>query len=134
MKFYEKKLDEKELYNGKIVRLHVDRVELENGKTSIRECVDHPGGVCVAVLTEQDEMFFVRQYRYPYHEAILEAPAGKLEAGEDPFEAMKREQKEETGTTGTAYQELRKLYPSPGYTNEIIYLYAFKGWEPPENK
>ena len=55
---------------------------------------------------------------------VLEAPAGKLEKGEDPFEAIKREQREETGTTGTHYVNLGQLYPSPGYTNEIIYLYA----------
>ncbi|HEX3026946.1 MAG TPA: NUDIX hydrolase, partial [Clostridia bacterium] len=89
-----------------------------------RECVDHPGGVTVAVLTKEDEMLFVRQFRYPYREVVLEAPAGKLEKDEDPFEAMKREQQEETGTTGTGYIDLGKLYPSPGYCNEIIYLYA----------
>jgi ADP-ribose pyrophosphatase len=124
MKLIEKKLEEKEIYIGKVVRFHVDKVELENGKTSVRECVDHPGGVSVAVLTDKDEMLLVRQFRYPYREAVLEAPAGKLEKGEDPFEAMKREQREETGTTGTGYLELGKLYPSPGYTNEIIHLYA----------
>ena len=124
MKLIEKTLNQKEIYNGKILRFHVDEVELENGRTSNRECVDHPGGVSVAVLTEQNEMLFVRQFRYPYKESVLEAPAGKLEKGEDLFEAMKREQKEETGTTGTGYVDLGKLYPSPGYTNEIIYLYA----------
>ena len=124
MKLMERKIKEKEIYNGKILRFHVDEVELQNGRTSTRECVDHPGGVSVAVLTEKNEMLFVRQFRYPYRDAVLEAPAGKLEKGEDPFEAMVREQKEETGTTGTGYLNLGKLYPSPGYTNEIIYLYA----------
>ena len=124
MKLIEKTLNQKEIYNGRILRFHVDEVELENGRTSVRECVDHPGGVSVAVLTEKDEMLFVRQFRYPYKAAVLEAPAGKLEKGEDPFEAMKREQKEETGTTGVGYVNLGNLYPSPGYTNEIIYLYA----------
>lgn len=124
MEFIEKTKSEKEIYSGRVLRLHVDEVELQNGRTSIRECVDHRGGVCVAVLTEKDEMLFVRQFRYPYRQAVLEAPAGKLEKGEAPFEAMKREQKEETGTTGSEYFDLGKLYPSPGYTNEIIYLYA----------
>jgi ADP-ribose pyrophosphatase len=124
MKLMEKMISQKEIYKGRVLRFHVDSVELENGKSSTRECVDHPGGVTVAVLTEKDEMLFVRQYRYPYRNTVLEAPAGKLEKGEDPFEAMKREQMEETGTTGEHYAELGKLYPSPAYTNEIIYLYA----------
>jgi ADP-ribose pyrophosphatase len=102
----------------------VDKVELESGRKVTRECVDHPGGVTVAALTEQNEMYFVRQYRYPYHEIVLEAPAGKLEPGEDPFEAAKRELREETGTTGKSYADLGRMFPSPGYTNEIIYLYA----------
>jgi ADP-ribose pyrophosphatase len=124
MEFMEKTLEEKEYYKGRVLRFHVDKVELQNGKISTRECIDHPGGCCVAALTEQNELLFVRQYRYPYHEALLELPAGKLEPGEDPFEAIKREQREETGTTGTGYQNMGKLYPSPGYGNEIIYLYA----------
>jgi ADP-ribose pyrophosphatase len=124
MEFMEKTLEEKEIFKGRVLRFHVDKVELQNGRTSTRECVDHPGGVCVAALTEENEILFVRQFRYLYHEALLEVPAGKLEPGEDPFEAMKREQREETGTTGNDYVNLGKLYPSPGYTNEIIYLYA----------
>jgi ADP-ribose pyrophosphatase len=124
MELMEKKLEQDYIYRGKILDFHVDKVELINGRVVTRECVDHRGGVSVAVLTEQDEMLFVRQYRYPYHEAVLEAPAGKLERGEDPFEAVKREQREETGTTGKNYKHLGTMYPSPGYTNEVIYLYA----------
>lgn len=124
MELIEKSLNENEIYLGRVLRFHVDEVELQNGRTSTRECVDHPGGVSVAVLTEENELLFVRQFRYPYKAVVLETPAGKLEKGEDPFEAMKREQKEETGTTGKGYVNLGELYPSPGYTNEIIYLYA----------
>ncbi|MCI1966613.1 MAG: NUDIX hydrolase [Oscillospiraceae bacterium] len=124
MKLTEKTLEQNYIYHGKILDFHVDRAELVSGRIVSRECVDHRGGVSIAVLTEQNEMLFVRQYRYPYHEAVLEAPAGKLEQGEDPFEAVKREQREETGTTGKNYQDLGRMYPSPGYTNEIIYLYA----------
>jgi ADP-ribose pyrophosphatase len=124
MNLIEKTLKENDIFTGRILRFHVDEVELVNGRTSTRECIDHPGGVCVAVLTDENEVFFVRQFRYPYKEVVLEAPAGKLEKGEDPFEAMKREQREETGTTGKDYLDLGKLYPSPGYCNEIIHLYA----------
>ncbi|MFU0832013.1 MAG: ADP-ribose pyrophosphatase [Oscillospiraceae bacterium] len=124
MKLEEKTLEQNYIYRGKILDFHVDKAQLISGRVVTRECVDHRGGVSIAVLTEQDEMLFVRQYRYPYHEAVLEAPAGKLERDEDPFEAAKREQREETGTTGKNYKNLGKLYPSPGYTNEVIYLYA----------
>lgn len=124
MELIETTKKETEVYKGRVLRFHVDEVELQNGRTSTRECVDHPGGASVAVLTPKNEMLFVRQFRYPYRKAVLEAPAGKLEKGEDPFEAIRREQREETGTTGKDYVNLGELYPSPGYTNEIIYLYA----------
>ncbi len=124
MKLTEITKGEKEIYKGKIIRVHVDDVELENGRMTKREVVDHPGGVSVAVLTEQNELIFVQQFRYPYKEVLLELPAGKLEPGEDPFEAMKREQLEETGTTGKEYAFLGNLYPTPGYSGEIIRLWA----------
>ena len=124
MNMEEKKVSEKELYQGKIIRVHVDDVELPDGTTAKREVVEHPGGVSVAVLTEKDELIFVRQFRYPYGEVLLELPAGKLEPGEDPFEAMKREQWEETGTTAGHYIPLGTVYPTPGYAGEKIRLWA----------
>lgn len=124
MKLTEKTLEQDYIYRGKILDFHVDKAELENGRAVKRECVDHHGGVSVAALTDKNELYFVRQYRYPYHEIVLELPAGKLEKDEDPFEAGKRELREETGVAGKNYMNLGRLYPSPGYTNEIIYLYA----------
>ncbi len=124
MKLEEKTLAEQEIYKGRIIRVHVDDVELENGQPAKREVVDHPGGVSVAILTEKNELIFVRQFRYPYKEVLLELPAGKLEPGEDPFEAMKREQLEETGTTAERYVPLGSVYPTPGYCGEIIRLWA----------
>lgn len=124
MKLFEKTLSQTELYNGRIIHVHVDDVELENGQSAKREVVDHPGGVSVCILTENNEVIFVRQFRYPYKEILLELPAGKLEPGEDPFEAVKREQKEETGTTSSEYISLGQVYPTPGYCGEIIRLWA----------
>lgn len=124
MKLDEKTLEQNYIYKGKILDFHVDRAKLINGRVVTRECVDHRGGVSIAAITPKNEMLFVRQYRYPYHEVVLEAPAGKLESGEDPFGAGKRELREETGAEGENYVDLGCMYPSTGYTNEIIYLYA----------
>ena len=66
--------------------------------------------MCVAALTEKNELLFVRQFRYPYGEVVLELPAGKLEKGSTPLENGKRELKEETGATGFGYLSLGKLY------------------------
>lgn len=123
----EKILKDTTVFDGHLIRVHVDDVELDNGQTAKREIVDHPGGVSVAVLTAENELLFVKQFRCPYKEVLMELPAGKLEKGEDPFEAMKREQREETGTTGKDYVFLGNLYPTPGYCGEIIRLWAC-GW------
>ena len=112
MKLFEKTLTSETKFEGRIIKVLRDTVELENGKTSAREVVCHNGGVCVAALTEQNEVLLVRQFRYPYKEVLLELPAGKLEKGEDPFEAVKREQMEETGTTGENYISLGTPLPA----------------------
>ena len=85
MKLFEKTLTSETKFEGRIIKVLRDTVELENGKTGAREVVCHNGGVCVAALTEQNEVLLVRQFRYPYKEVLLELPAGKLEKGEDPF-------------------------------------------------
>lgn len=124
MKLFEKTLHSETKFEGRIITVKLDDVELENGTAAKREIVCHNGGVCVAALTAQDEILLVRQFRYPYKEVLLELPAGKLEKGEDPFEAAKREQLEETGTTGEKYISLGNLYPTPGYCGEIIRMWA----------
>lgn len=124
MKLEETRLSGETLYEGKIIHVEKDTVRLENGAETFREVVRHPGGVSVAVLTENNEILMVRQFRYPYGKILLECPAGKLEPGEDPFDAMKREQREETGTTGKNYVYLGDMYPTPGYCSEIIRMYA----------
>ncbi len=121
----EKTLKDTTVFDGHLIRVHVDDVELDNGQTAKREIVDHPGGVSVAVLTAENELLFVKQFRCPYKEVLMELPAGKLEKGEDPFEAMKREQREETGTTGKDYVFLGNLStPPPATAGEIIRLWA----------
>ena len=115
------------IYSGRIITVHNDDVLLCDGTASTRECVDHPGGVAVIGLTDDEEILLVRQFRYPYKETIYEIPAGKIEKGEDPFETGKREFKEECGATADNYFFLGEIYPSPGYTNEIIRVWGATG-------
>lgn len=124
MDLTEKTINKNYVFNGRIINVRCDDALLPDGKPCTREVVEHPGGVCLAPLTDKGELVFVRQYRYPYSEVVPELPAGKLEKGEDPFEAGKRELEEETGFTAENYLDCGKFYPSPGYCGEIIHFYA----------
>lgn len=127
MNLKETPLTQTYVYEGRIIRLRVDDARLPNGAEAKREVVEHPGGVCVAALTEEGEVLLVRQFRYPYQEVLLEIPAGKLDPGEDPLACGQRELREETGAEAAHYEFLGKLYPSPGYCGEIIYMYLATG-------
>lgn len=127
MDLTEKPIDSRNLYRGRIVTLRLDTVELPNGAHATREVVEHCGGVCLAALTDAQELLFVRQYRYPYRRVLLELPAGKLEPGEDPLEGGKRELSEETGASAREFRSLGVMYPSVGYTDEVLYLYLATG-------
>lgn len=127
MELEEKTVNKNYIYKGKILNLRRDDAVLPNGRACIREIVEHAGGVTVAALTDENELIFVRQFRYPYMKVLLELPAGKLEDGEDPLESGKRELLEETGCTAQEYIFLGEFYPSCGYTDEVIYLYLAKG-------
>ena len=123
----EKTLRSSEIYNGKVVRLTLDTVELENGGTAKREIVHHHGGACVLAVTPDEEIYMVRQFRYAFGRELWELPAGKLEAGEDPFEAAKRELAEECGVTADEYVHLGDVYPTVGYCTEVIYTWLARG-------
>ncbi len=123
MPHFEETLSSKQIFKGKVIDVRHDEVLLENGEKAMREVVYHNGGVCVLPLCENGDVIFVKQFRYPYREEVLELPAGKLNLGEEPFESGKRELKEETGATAKKYTDLGKLYVSPGYASEIIHMY-----------
>ena len=119
----EKTISSEQKFDGKIVKLFVDKAELEDGKIVTREVIRHPGGVCVLPLTEKNEVLFVRQFRYPHQTVLLEIPAGKLEPGEDPATCGRRELREEAGRTCGKYTSLGKLFPTPAYDTEVIHMY-----------
>ncbi len=123
MELTEKTLRSNTVFEGKVINVKTLTVLLPDGKEGYREIVEHNGGVCIAPLTDDNKMIFVRQFRSPYQEETLEIPAGKLEKGEDPSSAGIRELKEETGCTAGKYEYLGIIYPTPGYCGEKLYLY-----------
>ena len=99
MHLFEKTIDSEVKYEGKILTVCSDKAELENGAIVSRDVIRHSGGVGVVPVTDEGDVLFVRQFRYPFQKVLMEIPAGKLNAGEDHAEAGRRELQEETGCT-----------------------------------
>lgn len=123
----EKTLSSEQIFDGIVVKLFRDEIELENGMKGVREFIKHPGGVCVAALDEEENLYMVEQFRYPFGKALTEVPAGKLEYGENPEECGKRELKEEVGATAESFEYLGCLYPTVAYDTEIIHMFLARG-------
>lgn len=110
------------IYQGKILNLRKDDALLPDGRPCVREIIEHSGGACV-LYVKDEKVLLVKQFRYAYGESLYELPAGKLEKGEDPKVTALRELEEETGIKATDAERLFTVYPTPGYTNEKIYIY-----------
>ena len=118
----EKKISSETIYQGRVINVTKDVVSCPNGNTSLREIVHHRGGV--GILFKIDNKFVLeRQFRYAFNEEIIEIPAGKLEEGETPLPAAEREMLEETGYRPLEMVFLGDMYPTVGYSNEVIHLY-----------
>jgi ADP-ribose pyrophosphatase len=126
----EKKIDGKQIYEGRILDLEVDRVLLASGNEATREVVRHKGAVVVLPLHADRRIEFVRQYRYPMGEVLLELPAGKLDSGEEPIACAGRELAEETGWKPIEIHELGSFFTTPGFTDEVLHAFVATPLEP----
>jgi len=126
----EKKIGGERVFEGKILDLEVDRVLLASGNEATREVVRHKGAVVILPLHEDRRVEFVRQYRYPMGEILLELPAGKLDPGEEPIVCARRELAEETGWKPTEIHELGWFYTTPGFTDEVLHAFIATPLEP----
>ncbi len=123
MDYIEKKKRELNRYKGLIIDVSLDLAESYKGETIFREVVHHPGGVSILPVDDQGYAYLVRQFRYPIQRHLIEIPAGKLEKGEDPRECAIRELGEETGFTAGELIDMGRINSTPGFCNEVLYLY-----------
>jgi ADP-ribose pyrophosphatase len=129
----EKTIKSERIFNGRIISLQVDEVQLPNGKTSKREIIKHPGAVAILPITNDGKIVMVEQYRKALERTLVEIPAGKLEKGEDPIDSARRELEEETGYVCENLDWLISFYTSPGFADEIVHLYVATGLSKKEN-
>lgn len=122
------------IFEGKIIKVQVDRVRLPNGKTATRELVKHPGAVAVLPLTPDNRLVVVEQFRKPLEKVTVEIPAGKLDPGEDRLHCAKRELREETGYSADTWSHLVSFYTSPGFADEEIHLYIAEDLQPGQSQ
>ena len=122
----ERKLSSEMKFDGKLIKVTYDVAEV-NGKEAWREVVHHPGASAVVAIDENNRIIMEKQFRYALNDYLLEIPAGKLDAGEDPLVCAKRELEEETGIIASEWISLGTIATSPGFCNEVIHLYVAKG-------
>jgi ADP-ribose pyrophosphatase len=124
MNLNEKTISSKEIYSGKIISVRLDRVQLPDGKESKREIVEVVNSGAVGIVpVKDDRVYLVRQYRKAIEKVLLEIPAGRLEPGEDPLHCAQRELAEEIGFRTENLQRMAFFYSSPGFSNEVLYMY-----------
>jgi ADP-ribose pyrophosphatase len=124
MNYEEKTLWRKPIYQGNIIKIESLGVTLPNGKEATRDLVLHPGASVVVPMSEQGELYMVRQYRKPIEKESLEIPAGKLDQGEDPEVCAHRELKEETGLVTKNMKHIISIHSTPGFCNEVLHMYV----------
>lgn len=119
----ETRIGSETIYEGRLITVRVDDVELPDGRRSHREVVEHPGAVGIVAMNPAGNILLIEQFRYAVGRTLLEIPAGTVEAGESPEETARRELLEETGYRASALTEISRFFVSPGWANEEIVLY-----------
>lgn len=123
-------IESERIFSGRIVQLDHAKVKLPDGGTAMREIVHHALGACCLAVAPDGRIYTVEQYRIPMDDITIELPAGKVDQGEDPLEAVKREMTEEIGMTAENVEFICKAAVSPGFTNEVVYIYIATGLVP----
>lgn len=122
------KKESEEIFDGQVLHVFKDTIELPNGKPATREVIRHVGAVGIVPMTDDGKVIIERQFRYPVDAVITEIPAGKLDSKkEDRLMAAKRELQEETGYTADEWLEIGTYHPAAAYCDEMITLYLAKG-------
>ena len=124
---YETLLSSATLHRGNFLTLKCDTVRLPNGQSASREYVQHPGAVVVLALTEDGQIVLEKQFRHPVGRCMIELPAGKLDAGENPLHCAQRELREETGYSAVQWAYAGVLHLAIGYSTEVLHIYFAKG-------
>lgn len=120
----EKKISRREIFDGRVLHVVCDDVELPDGTLSVREFCIHVGAVCIIPLLPDGRVIMERQFRYPHNRVFYEIPAGKLNSpDEDPLSAALRELREETGARAGKMTFIGALDTSPALISERIYMY-----------
>ena len=119
----EKTVSSKVIFQGKIFEVDLDEIEFPNGNHAPREVIYHHGGCAVVALDENENLYLVSQYRYPFRKVLTELPAGKRDAGEEPIVTAKRELREEIGYEADKWISLGSCLSSPGCFSEELFLW-----------
>ncbi|HOJ77779.1 MAG TPA: NUDIX hydrolase [Bacillota bacterium] len=128
--FHENLINKTIIYKNSFMELHSDIIRLPNEKQATRDYLHHPGSVAAVPILDNGKVLLVKQYRHPVGTTLLEIPAGKLEAGEDPVESIQRELTEEIGYKANRIELLLSFWSSPGFSDEILHLYLATDLEP----
>jgi len=126
----EKKVATKQIYQGRAVNLRVDTVEKASGTTTTREVVEHSDCIAVVALDAQGSILLVRQFRHAVDRFLLEIPAGGIDTGEEPVDAVRRELQEEIGYFPQKIDKLGGFYSTPGYGTEYLHCFVASGLVP----